>query len=946
MLLCDRKKHEIDMQENSIGGDCHVICSPIFNENGELIGSIHLVRDINELKAAEKSLKENEDRYRNIIALAGGIAYQRDWQNETYTFMDEGIEELTGYSVDEISPQLFEDIADAQIPGGYESKIHSELSHQIGGENAILYKGEYLIRTRDGQIKYVADSSIELMDSDNNVIQSFGMLQDITERKIAEEQLKASEEKYRTIFDSSSDAIIIHDLKGYILEVNKTAIKQLGYSREELLNMPPKGIDSPDFYELISERMKQLVKEGYVFFEMEFIAKGGRKIPVELSSKIIDYNGMPAVLSIARDITERKQAELKIQENEQLYHNTIESAGAVPYRRNYVTNSFEFIGEGIRALTGYSADVFTVPLWRSIIQELVPSGKFSGMVEKEAVQKAISEKSKSFQWDVRIKAANGEERWLLDSSSQIRDENGQLIMEIGILQDITEQKHKQIEYQTILHTSLDGFIIVNMEGNIIEVNESYCLMTGYTRDEILKMKISDIDANESLEDTKKHMQIMIENGSDRFESKHKCKDGSLIDVEVSITYERHKNSRFYAFIRDITERKHAEELQIKLQQTSKMESIGRLAGGVAHDFNNMLTVIQGSTTLAMMGLNANDPIFSRLKIIEEASNRASALTRQLLAFSRKQIIEPKIINLNDVINNLEKMLARLIGEDIKLQKFLGDDLANINADAGQIEQVIVNLAVNSRDAMPNGGIFTIETENIFLDEYYCQKHPNTLVGDYVLMTISDNGCGMSEETKRQIFEPFFTTKKSGEGTGLGLATVYGIVKQHNGYIECYSEIGHGTTFKIYLPQVNKDSSFKTSKENIIDEEKITKSNETILLIEDEDIVREITFEFLKQLGYKVLIAENGGSALIIAEQYTQTIHLLMTDVIMPGLNGREVAERLLKIHPEMKVLYTSGYTQNIIAHHGILEEGLNFISKPYRFETLAKKIKDVLSKKD
>jgi two-component system cell cycle sensor histidine kinase/response regulator CckA len=430
-------------------------------------------------------------------------------------------------------------------------------------------------------------------------------------------------------------------------------------------------------------------------------------------------------------------------------------------------------------------------------------------------------------------------------------------------------------------------------------------------------------------------------GEDRFESRHHRKDGSIFDVEISV---QSRYGQCVAFLRDITERKQAEELQEKLQQSSKMESIGRLAGGVAHDFNNLLTIIQGSASLGMNGLSKNDPLYDRLKMILETSDRAADLTHQLLAFSRKQFIEMKVINLNNLIDNLYKMLGRLIGEDVDLQIMLSKDIDNINGDTGQIEQVIVNLSANARDAMPKGGKLTIETANVELDEAYCRFHVNTQPGKYVMLVISDNGDGMDDATKENIFEPFYTTKGLGRGTGLGLAIVYGIVKQHNGSIEFYSELGHGTTFKIYLPIVEGEVSkliqpIQPEESKKID---ILTGNETILVVEDEDILREMAVEFLSSIGYNVLSAENGGMALMIAEQHKGMIQLMLTDIVMPNMNGRQLAERLQREHPDMKVLYTSGYTENVIAHHGILDSGLNFIGKPYKLQSLAEKLRDLL----
>ena len=519
---------------------------------------------------------------------------------------------------------------------------------------------------------------------------------------------------------------------------------------------------------------------------------------------------------------------------------------------------------------------------------------------------------------------DGEENYIEYTAAQL-DINSRRFT-IGIDHDITD--HRRVEralleseerYRSLFEGVSIGLYRTLPSGQILDANKADIDLLGYPdRNTFLTVNAKDIYVDPEVRDKK--LIGINSNGFIDSEIQLRRYDGTQVWVHniVKAVKDDQGNVLYYdGIIEDITERKQAEELQARLQQTSKMESIGRLAGGVAHDFNNMLIVIQGSTSLAMMDLNHSDPLYNRLKMIEDASDRANGLTRQLLAFSRKQIIEPKIINMNDVIMNLRKMLGRLIGEDIELQTLLDEDIVNINADPGQMEQIIINLAVNSRDAMTDGGKLTIETSNVFFDEGYCQMHPNTQVGNYVRMTISDTGHGMSQEIREHIFEPFFTTKKLGEGTGLGLATVYGIVKQHNGSIECYSEIGHGTVFKIYLPQTDEGEAI-----NLMESEEpiTTTGNEIILLVEDEDFVRDVASDFLRHLGYKVLIAESGKSAFTIAEQYNNTIHLLLTDVVMPGINGRELSEGLLRLHPEMKVLYTSGYTQNVIAHHGILEE--------------------------
>jgi PAS domain S-box-containing protein len=382
-------------------------------------------------------------------------------------------------------------------------------------------------------------------------------------------------------------------------------------------------------------------------------------------------------------------------------------------------------------------------------------------------------------------------------------------------------------------------------------------------------------------------------------------------------------------------------LQEQFRQSQKIEAIGRLAGGIAHDFNNLLTVIKGYSQLSMMELKEGDPLKPNIEEVQRAADRAAGLTRQLLAFSRRQILEMKVLDLNTILRDLDKMLRRVIGEDIELVTLLADDLGTVKADAGQIEQVVMNLAVNARDAMQKGGKLTIETANVELDENYARNHVAVKSGPYVMLSVSDTGVGMTPEVRDRVFEPFFTTKEKGKGTGLGLSTVYGIMKQSGGNIWVYSEPGKGTTFKIYLPRV--DEPLEEAGEKVVQKE-LTGRGETILVVEDEEKVRQLTVQILTKNGYTVLEASHGDEASHICEQHKGPIHLMVMDVVMPGMNGRQLAKSLEPHHPEMKVLYMSGYTDNAIVHHGILEKGLSFLQKPFTMDGLVRKVREVLDK--
>jgi signal transduction histidine kinase/ActR/RegA family two-component response regulator len=391
------------------------------------------------------------------------------------------------------------------------------------------------------------------------------------------------------------------------------------------------------------------------------------------------------------------------------------------------------------------------------------------------------------------------------------------------------------------------------------------------------------------------------------------------------------------------ERKRAEEALLaseeQLRQSQKLEAIGQLAGGVAHDFNNLLTVITGYSDLALMRLGKDDPIRLNVEEIKKAGERAASLTRQLLAFSRKQVLQPKLLKLNAIVADVDKMLCRLIGEDIDLLTVLEPSLGQIKADPGQIEQVILNLAVNARDAMPQGGKLTIETSNVYLDNDYVRKHAPVRPGNYVMLAMSDTGTGMDTETQARMFEPFFTTKVQGKGTGLGLATVYGIVKQSEGSIWVYSEIGKGTSFKVYLPRVDDVAPIAAAPESLAD---LARGRETVLLTEDEEPVRRLTRVILEMNGYQVLEAAGGDEALSIYKQHQGRIDLIIADVVMPKMSGPELAQNLETLCPDIKVLYLSGYTDDAILRHGLLDREIAFLQKPFTAEALTRKVREVL----
>jgi PAS domain S-box-containing protein len=511
------------------------------------------------------------------------------------------------------------------------------------------------------------------------------------------------------------------------------------------------------------------------------------------------------------------------------------------------------------------------------------------------------------------------------------------------LRTVQENLHRsELNFRSLVTNAPYGICRCDAKGEILDANPAFLDMLHYSStEELVGHHIYDLygdaeqwfDLADSLRASEPFKGLTAE---------WKRKDGNTIGVRVSgrsVMNGREEGIVFELFAEDITERRALEQ---QLRQSQKMEAVGRLAGGIAHDFNNLLMVISGYSEFLLERLGTEPSLRAPAQEIASAAERASSLTRQLLAFSRKQMLAPKIVDLNSVVTENLKMLTRMIGEDIDLVMVPAQNVWPVRADSGQIEQVIMNLAVNARDAMPAGGKFTIETSNVTLDDDYARFHAPLRPGDYVMIAISDTGNGMDAETQSHIFEPFFTTKGT-KGTGLGLSTVYGIIKQSGGYIWVYSEVGKGTTFKIYLPRVASVGETAVAQlPAAADSRAAEPGTETILVVEDEANLRYLARQFLEKQGYRVIEAADGAVAMQIAVAHEGVIHLLLTDVIMPGMNGRELAQRISEIRPNVKVLYMSGYTENVVGHNGMLDAGVRLLQKPFNLRDLKSKVREVL----
>jgi len=769
----------------------------------------------------------------------------------------------------------------------------------------------------------------------------------------SEKALQESEKRYRQVVENATEIIYTVDEKGNFTYANPAGLKVTGYSLGELRKLNFADLVLPEHRERVSQiyikQFRERVPTTYV--EFPFIGKAGKIIWFgQNSTLVIEEDKIVGFHVIARDITERKKMEGALRKSEEKYRTILENIEEGYYEVDLAGN-FTFLNGSMCRIFGY------------------PKEELIGMNDRQYTDKenakrlfqAFNEVYRTGEPDIgygyEVIRKDGTKRYVEASILLQKDSSGKPIGFGGIIRDITERKRveealreSEERYRALVETSPDAIILMDLNLNIVMGNRPALILYGYEDlQEVIGQSAFDFIAPEdrprAIEDTRK----MLEAGSIETREYTLLRKGGVpfpAEVRASLVLDVEKKPlAFICVSRDITDRKHAEEEKLalvdQLRQSQKMEAVGRLAGGVAHDFNNILTVIKGYSQFSLAEIKEEDPLRENIEEIKKSADRAADLTRQLLAFSRRQIMEMKVLDLNDLFRNLDKMLHRFIGEDIELVTILGENLGRVKADTGQIEQVIMNLAVNARDAMPKGGKLTIETANVGLDGAYARAHVAVKPGPYVMLAVSDTGVGMTPEVKERVFEPFFTTKDKGKGTGLGLSTVYGIVKQSGGNIWVYSEPGKGTTFKIYLPRVDEPLEGLKGE---VEKEGLPQGSEAILIVEDDEDVRKFAARVLERQGYTVLVASEGSDALPLCGEYKKPIHMVLCDVVMPGLGGRELTDHLISLHPEMKVLYMSGYTENAIVHHGILIEGMNYIQKPFAVDGLVRKVREVLDK--
>jgi len=749
-----------------------------------------------------------------------------------------------------------------------------------------------------------------------------------------------SESLFRRLAEHALVGIYIIQDEHYVYANPKFA-EIFGYTLDEVLALD-------DWLELVALSDRTLVAERVrqrlggqtqvARYAFHGLCKDGTIIDVEVYGSVTNLNGRPAALGNLVDITDRDLAKEAARESDELFRRAFDDTNVAMVLTD-LNHRFVRANGAFARMFGYSLE--------EILQRSMPDISHPDSLEEsfERRKSLLAGESRYFEMEKRYLHKDGHVLWGSTNVSLVRDANGKPSLYVGQVQDISERKtaeeslrQSETRYRSVVEGSVHGVLI--KQGPLIEYANPACLrMLGYENcEELVGRPWEIIVSPEDLPTLRQRAEACVnaEPVAPHPGWQGVRKDGKRIWIESTISpITWHGKSAVLCFLVDVTERK---QLEYQFRQAQKMDAVGRLAGGIAHDFNNLLTVINGYSEIATGILHAGDPLYEMIDQIRKAGERAASLTRQLLAFSRKQILVPTIVDLNSLLKEQGRMLGRLIGEHIDLKFRTDPDLWRIKVDPGQMEQVVLNLVVNSRDAMVDGGKLIVETKNVQLDAAVGRSHLEIGAGQYVMLAISDTGCGMDAATQALIFEPFFSTKGE-KGTGLGLATVFGIVKQSGGGISVYSEVSIGTTIKIYLPRALEDAG---AGNPISLSGKPQQGSETILFVEDEEGVRKLGSFVLKSLGYSVLSAGNGGEALMLGKQHEGEIHLLITDVVMPKMNGRQLAEQLLPLRPQVKVLYTSGYTDDVIAHHQIVDSGVPFLAKPFTANTLACKVREVL----
>ncbi|HEX2911431.1 MAG TPA: PAS domain S-box protein [Chloroflexia bacterium] len=879
-------------------------------------------------------------------------------------YVNKGFELLTGYSTEEILGRncRFLQGDDRQQPelNRLKQAIEEEIPVCVVLRN---YR-------KDGTLFYNELHVSPVHNNEGLVINYIGIQYDVTSRVMAEEATRQREQELQLLLENSPDVISRVNREKRYLYVNAALEEATGgiVSAATLIGKTDREVKRPEsmiepWYKQLDEVFESGQKK---VFEFSFTQPDGEirhfqslLIP-ELSPKIDAEAGeISSVVTVTRDTTvykraleERRQVEKQLREQQEEMNFALQTARMGIWSYDYVS----------RELKGTT--------YLEKMHGLEP-GSFSGRVEdylklihpddrKVVLQKikATFESGQEFQTEFRFVLPDGMVRWAESKGRIISNIPDQATRIVGIVNDITARKlaeeqvlRSELRFRSLIENSTDIIELIRADRQVVYRSPSFARITGYSPHELDTTESFTLIHPDDLQRVQTYFEAVKEGypRPEKIEFRFQFKDRSWHSVEVTAQNMLAEDGVEAIVIngRDITEQLQAhsqlQQREEQLRQAQKMEAVGQLAGGIAHDFNNLLTAIMGYTEMALTGLDPAQTLHGDLKEIERAVERAASLTRQLLAFSRRQVMQPVKLNLNETLQEISKLLRRLIGENIELKVAPFSRNACIKADPGQLEQVILNLAVNARDAMPAGGTLALETSNVILDEAYVRRNPEVKAGRYVLLTIRDSGCGMDEKVLSHIFEPFFTTKEVGKGTGLGLSTVYGIIKQSEGHIEVESRPGEGSSFKIYLPEVEVREDLSRAKAS--PSQNLPHGSETVLLVEDEEGVRKLLTKVLQRYGYKTLVASNGSEALLKCEQTRPKVDLLITDMVMPQMSGPELAQHMAALYPDLKILFMSGYTEQEVFRQVRLDEKRGFVQKPFTTEEVVRKIRSILDQR-
>lgn len=905
---------------------------------GNPVGYADVTRDITERKLAEDAVRMERDLSASILNSLPGVYYLYD-QSGCFLRWNRRFEEVTGYSAEEMV-----DRHPLDFFAGDDKRLLAERIAKVFRDGSAEVEAQFL--ARDGRLTPYYFNGVRAEIGEKPCLLGMGI--DITARKEAEEALRATDARLRRAARAGNVGLWEWNIRTNEHYCSPEWKRQLGYEDDEIGNelIEWESRLHPDDFERTIQFVKDYISHPEGYYECEFRLRhkdGSYRWILSQASLANDAEGTPSLLLGSHvDITARKGVEQALHDTEARFRSLIEGV------KDYAIYTMDAVGmitswnEGATRIHGYAADeVLGKP--RDVLYS--EADVASGVPQREMEQAATQGKASEEGWRVH---KNGTRFWANGTMTAFRDESGKLQGFVKVTRDLTEIRQAEEALRLrdrVIQAVSQGILILDPnqpDQPIIYASEGFERMSGYAAAEVLGKTWRLLLGKETDRESIANLDVAMQNGREHaVEIQIYRKNGGRFWSALFLTPVRDEEehlAHLVVVLADVTDRRTLEQA---LHQSQKMDAIGQLAGGIAHDFNNLLIVISGYSELLLGDLPSDDPSRESLRQIQIAGERAASLTRQLLAFSRRSMLELKVVELNAIVNDMATMLRRIIGENVQLATALDPNLGRIKVDPGQLGQLLMNLAVNARDAMPKGGKLTIQTEEVEIDGVYAQLHPDAKAGRYVRLSVSDTGTGMPPEVVTRIFEPFFTTKSLGKGTGLGLAVVHGIVRQCGGHIEVYSEIGHGTTFKVYLPAVDQPNSTATSAPSRAS----LSGTETILLVEDEKAVRELAVTVLRTHGYAVVPAESAQDALRVLDGQSVRPDLVVTDIVMPGMEGTELVELLRTRFPGLPVLYLSGYTNDTIYRHGMLRGDMAYLQKPFTLVGLAEKIREVLDGK-